>query len=105
MHLPKNLNELRGLQGKLAYIRRFIANLSGRCQPFTRLMKKGVSFVWDQGCQESYEDIKRYLTKPLVLVAPTSGKPFLLYVKVWTILSVLCLLRKMIMVMNRLFTI
>jgi len=44
-------------------------------------MKKGVSFVWDQTCQEAYEDIKRYLTKPPVLVAPTSGKLFLLYVK------------------------
>ena len=38
MHPPKNLKELRGLQGRLAYIRRFIANLSGRCQPFTRLL-------------------------------------------------------------------
>ena len=37
---PKNLRELRGLQGKLAYIRRFISNLAGRCQPFNRLMKK-----------------------------------------------------------------
>ena len=44
-------------------------------------MKKGVSFVWDQACHEAYKDIKRYLTKPLILVAPTSGKPFLLYVK------------------------
>ena len=44
-------------------------------------MKKSASFVWDQACQEAYEDIKRYLTKPPVLVAPTSGKPFLLYVK------------------------
>jgi len=44
-------------------------------------MKKGISFVWDQSCQEAYEDIKRYLTKPPVLVAPISGKPFLLYVK------------------------
>jgi len=42
MQPPKTLKELRGLQGRLAYIRRFIANLSGRCQPFTRLMKKGV---------------------------------------------------------------
>ena len=58
MHPPKNLKELRGLQGRLAYIRRFIVNLSGRCQPFTRLMKKGVSFVWDQTCQEVYEDSK-----------------------------------------------
>ena len=32
----KNLKELRGLQGRLAYIRRFIANLLRRCQPFTR---------------------------------------------------------------------
>ena len=47
MHPPRNLKELRGLQGRLAYIRRFIANLSGRCQPFTRLMKNGASFVWD----------------------------------------------------------
>ena len=61
-HPPKNLKELRGLQGRLAYIRRFIANLSGRYQSFTRLMKKGVSFIWDQTCQEAYEDIKRYLT-------------------------------------------
>ena len=45
MHPPRNLKELRGLQGRLVYIRRFIANLSGRCQPFTRLMKKGVSFI------------------------------------------------------------
>ena len=44
-------------------------------------MKKGASFVWDQAYQEAYEDIKRYLTKPPILVAPTSGKPFLLYVK------------------------
>jgi len=44
-------------------------------------MKKGVSFVWDQTCQEAYENFKRYLTKSPVLVALTSGKPFLLYVK------------------------
>jgi len=37
---PRNLRELRGLQGRLAYIRRFISNLSGRCQPFTRLLKR-----------------------------------------------------------------
>jgi len=40
-----------------------------------------VSLLWDQACQEAYEDIKRYLTKPSVLVASTLGKPFLLYVK------------------------
>jgi len=61
MHPPKNLKELRGLQGRLAYIRRFIVNLSGRCQPFTQIIKRGVSFVWDKTCQEAFEDIKIYL--------------------------------------------
>jgi len=45
MQPPKTLKELRDLRGRLAYIRRFVANLSGRCQLFTRLMKKSVSFV------------------------------------------------------------
>jgi len=45
-------------------------------------MKKGVSFVWDEACQKAFEDIKEYLTKPLVLVAPFSEKLFLLYVRV-----------------------
>jgi len=43
----KNLKELRGLQVRLAYIQIFISNLLGHCQPFTKLMKKLVSFVWD----------------------------------------------------------
>ncbi|XP_074315122.1 uncharacterized protein LOC141651303 [Silene latifolia] len=41
---PKMLKELRGLQGRLAYIRRFISNLAGRCQPFSHLMKKDAPF-------------------------------------------------------------
>jgi len=45
MQPPKNFKELRGLQGRLAYIQRFIVNLSSRCQTFTRLMKKGISFI------------------------------------------------------------
>ena len=44
-------------------------------------MKKGVFFVWDQQCQETFDEIKRYLTFPPLLVAPVAGKPFLLYVR------------------------
>jgi len=81
MQPPKSLRELRGLQGRLAYIRKFISNLSGRCQPFTKLMKKGVSFIWDDACQQAFEKIKRYLTPP-VLTAPVLGKPILICVRV-----------------------
>ncbi|GKV49781.1 hypothetical protein SLEP1_g56513 [Rubroshorea leprosula] len=77
---PKNLRELKSLQGKLAYIRRFISNLAGRCHPFSKLMKKDAPFVWDEACQNAFESIKEYLLHPPVLVAPVLGRPLILYI-------------------------
>ncbi|KAJ6826863.1 uncharacterized protein M6B38_369495 [Iris pallida] len=48
---------------------------------FFRLLKKGVSFVWDEACQKAFNDIKQYLTNPPVLVPPVVERPFLLYVR------------------------
>lgn len=42
---PKNLKQLRSFQGHLAYIKRFIANLSRKCHPFSKLMKKDAPFI------------------------------------------------------------
>ena len=44
VHPPKNLKELRGLQGRLAYIRRFIANLSGRLSTTHPAYERGCFF-------------------------------------------------------------
>ncbi|KAL0439075.1 UNVERIFIED_CONTAM: Transposon Tf2-12 polyprotein [Sesamum latifolium] len=77
---PRNLKELRSLQGNLAFIRRFISNLVGKCQPFNHLMKKDAHFQWDEGCQNTFESIKRHLLNPPVLGAPTPGKPLILYI-------------------------
>ncbi|KAG9458214.1 hypothetical protein H6P81_002722 [Aristolochia fimbriata] len=79
---PSNVSELKSFQGHLAYIRRFISNLSGRCQPFSRLLKKGTPFEWDDSCRHAFNNIKAYLTKPPVLVAPIVDKPLLLYIAV-----------------------
>ena len=74
---PQNPRELQSLQGKLAYIRRFISNLAGRVHPFSRLR---VPFIWDESCQRAFDSIKRYLTKPPVLSSPIKGKPLILYI-------------------------
>ena len=44
-------------------------------------MKEDVSFIWDDACQQAFEEIKRYLTHPPVLIALVSGKPFLIYIQ------------------------
>ncbi|XP_070047529.1 uncharacterized protein [Nicotiana tomentosiformis] len=80
MHEPWDIHELKNLQGKLAYLRRFISNIAGRCQPFSYLMKKGVPFKWDQACSNALQSIKSYLLKPPVLAAPILGKSLILYI-------------------------
>nr|AAK92670.1 putative gag-pol precursor [Oryza sativa Japonica Group] len=77
---PKNLKDLKTLQGKLAYIRRFISNISGRIQPFAKLMKKGAPFEWDAECQSGFDSIKRYLLNLPILAAPVKGRPLILYI-------------------------
>ncbi|XP_019199626.1 PREDICTED: uncharacterized protein LOC109193238 [Ipomoea nil] len=47
---------------------------------FSRLMKKGISFIWDEACKNAFESIKSYLMKPLVLTAPVHGHPLILYI-------------------------
>ena len=76
----RNLQELRSLQGRLAFIWRFISNLVGRCQTFNWLMKKDVPFVWDEACHNAFESIKKYLANPPILDAPMAGKPLILYI-------------------------
>ncbi|KAG9450353.1 hypothetical protein H6P81_010318 [Aristolochia fimbriata] len=66
---PTTLSKLKSLQGHLAYIRRFISNLAGRCQPFSHLMKKDTPFEWDESCRRAFQNIKDYLMKPPVLMA------------------------------------
>ncbi|KAL0331718.1 UNVERIFIED_CONTAM: hypothetical protein Sangu_1717300 [Sesamum angustifolium] len=77
---PRNIHELKSLQGKLAYLQRFIPSLAGHCQPFSCLMKKDVPFQWDEACDKAFKNIKSYLMKPPVWVAPVPGSPLILYV-------------------------
>ena len=58
MPSPKNLKQLRSLQGKINSIRRFISQIGDKCRPFTHFIKKDIKFVWDEKCQKDFEDIK-----------------------------------------------
>ncbi|KAL0440372.1 UNVERIFIED_CONTAM: hypothetical protein Slati_2520200 [Sesamum latifolium] len=101
---PRNIYKLKSLQRKLAYLRRFISNLAGRCQPFSRLMKKKVPFEWDEACDKAFKSIKSYLMKPPVLVAPVHGRPLILYVAAQERSVGICLLRRMMKEKRMLYT-
>ena len=77
---PQNIHELKSLQGRLAYLRQFISNLAGRCQLFSRLMKKEIPFEWKEACNNVFKSIKTYLMKHPVLVAHVPRRPLVLYI-------------------------
>jgi hypothetical protein len=79
---PTCKNDLQKFLGKVNYLRRFICNLSGKVNAFTPLLrlKNDVDFTWGAKQQEAFDEIKSYLTSPLVLQAPKSGIPFKLYI-------------------------
>ncbi|KAK4382829.1 hypothetical protein Sango_2835600 [Sesamum angolense] len=41
---------------------------------------RGVPFEWDEACRNAFRNIKSYLMKPPVLVAPVPGRPLILYI-------------------------
>ncbi|KAK4395900.1 hypothetical protein Sango_1744300 [Sesamum angolense] len=102
---PRNIHELKSLQGKLAYLWRFFSNLVGCCQPFSRLMKKDVPFQWDEACDKAFKSITSYLMKPPVLVAPVPSRPLILCIAAHERSEESCLLRKMMKEMRVLYTI
>ncbi|GAA0145409.1 hypothetical protein LIER_36125 [Lithospermum erythrorhizon] len=75
-----NIGDLKSLQGKLAYLRRFISNFAGKCQPFSKLMKHGEPFTWDEACPAAFQDIRSHLASTPVMAAPIQGKPLVLYI-------------------------
>ncbi|PKI59574.1 hypothetical protein CRG98_020037 [Punica granatum] len=61
---PSSVREVRGFLGRLNYIARFIANLTDKCQPLFRLLRKNAVIEWDEECQKAFDTIKAYLVQP-----------------------------------------
>jgi hypothetical protein len=45
----------------------------------TSLLEKGRDFKWDEKCQDSFDQLKKRLMSPLVLVMPALQKGFAIY--------------------------
>ena len=48
--------------------------------PFAHLLKKDEHFNWDTLCKHNFDQLKKYLTNPPILVPPVPGRPLILYI-------------------------
>ncbi|KAL4271635.1 hypothetical protein GQ457_13G011690 [Hibiscus cannabinus] len=79
---PQTQKEVRGFLRRLNYIARFISQLTEKCDPVFRLLRKNNPGTWDKECQEAFEKIKEQLSNPPILVPPVPEKPLILYLTV-----------------------
>ena len=77
MELPK---EVQSFIGEVVVLNRFISKTIDKCLPFFKVLKK--AFEWTNECQETFQDLKVYLTTALLLSPSVLGEELYLYLAV-----------------------
>ncbi|XP_012435307.1 uncharacterized protein LOC105761918 [Gossypium raimondii] len=72
----KNVSEIRSFLGLAGYYQCFFEGFSLIAAPLTKLLHKGVPFVWIDAQQASFEKLKSILIQAPVLIRPESDKEF-----------------------------
>jgi hypothetical protein len=80
MRPPRNLKEMQRLAGCMAALECFITRSGEKALPFFKLMKRTGKFEWTPEADKAFAELKRYLTSPPIMVAPTFREPLLLYI-------------------------
>jgi hypothetical protein len=76
---PKDVRGIKSFIGMAGYYRCFIESFSKIARPMTALLEKKVEVKWTPACQESFETLKKKLTKISVVIIPNVHKPFSVY--------------------------
>ena len=73
---PTNVKIVRQFLGHAGFYRRFIKDLSKIAKPLYKILEKDAKFVWENECQESFEELKSHLTTAPIVRAPNWQLPF-----------------------------
>ncbi|XP_037480771.1 uncharacterized protein LOC119358225 [Triticum dicoccoides] len=76
---PTTVTEIRSFLGLAGYYRRFIEGFAQLAAPLTHLTRKGTKFIWDEKCEENFQELKRRLVTAPVLAVPISGIGFTIF--------------------------
>jgi hypothetical protein len=77
---PARIKDVQKLTGCLVVISQFISKLAERALLFFKLLQKSGPFIWTEDAEEVFQELKRYLTSPPVMVALEPGELLLLYI-------------------------
>ena len=64
----------------MAALGHFISRFGDKALPFFKIMKQSGPFKWTPAAAVAFEELKRYLVSPPILVAPRPCEPLRLYI-------------------------
>ena len=67
---PKNTDEVKRFVAFVNYYRKFVPNFAHIAYPLNSLCRKNVTFVWNENCQQAFEQLKECIITPPVLDYP-----------------------------------
>jgi len=70
---------VRNFLGLIGYYRRFVKDLLKIVSLLTNLLKKVIKFKWTDKCEETFQELKRWVTTALILTLPVEGKEYAIY--------------------------
>ncbi|CAG8490884.1 12557_t:CDS:2 [Cetraspora pellucida] len=73
------IRQLRAFIGLASYYRRFIKDFASVARPLHNLLKKNVSYKWEQEQQVAFDKLKEHLTSAPVLQYPDFSRTFFLH--------------------------
>lgn len=76
---PATVKELKSFLGKVSFIQRFIPRLASITLAFTKLLRKGQSFEWEEVQQTAFKRLQQIMMNLPMVQAPVHKKPLLLY--------------------------
>jgi hypothetical protein len=76
---PINKKSLQSFFGKINFIRRFVPNFVERIKPMSALLKKDISFRWDDKAIKSFEDIKDAISQAPILISRDYSRYFIIF--------------------------
>jgi hypothetical protein len=74
----KMVTTIRSFSGLIGYYQNYVWGYSRLVVPLFELRKKEVDFIWDLGCQQAFEALKKTLVDALVFICPNFKKQFCL---------------------------
>ena len=75
---PHNVKTVKSFLGLCNYYRPFVPNFADLAKPLNRLLKKETIFEWSESCEEAFQQLKKLLTSPPLLIHPEIGGHFYL---------------------------